>query len=78
MKCAYCKNQLKAKKVTYNINRQGYDVILHDVPALVCQTCGEIFYDEKSVALIQNLIANMDKKVEKVRSFTPQFKFAAA
>ena len=44
MICYFCKNKLKPKKITYNINRQGYDVILCEVPAYVCQECGEMFF----------------------------------
>lgn len=69
MTCYYCQKNLKSKKVTYNINRQGYDVILREVPALVCQECGEIFFEEKSVNLIQALIKEVDKKAEAVRQF---------
>ncbi|MBM4402406.1 MAG: YgiT-type zinc finger protein [Candidatus Cloacimonetes bacterium] len=72
MKCIYCDTELKPKIVTYNINRKGYDVILHDIPALSCVGCGEIFFEEESVDLIQNLIADLDEKSEKVRSFVPE------
>lgn len=69
MKCYYCKGKLKLKKITHNINRKGYDVILRDVPALVCQDCGEIFFEEQSVNQIQSLIENIDKKAADVRNF---------
>jgi YgiT-type zinc finger domain-containing protein len=67
MKCYYCQNKLRKDKVTYNINRNGYDVILREVPAFVCQECGEIFFEEKSVDMIQSLISDVDKKAEAVR-----------
>lgn len=72
MKCIYCNAKLKPKIVTYNINRKGYDVILHDIPGLSCTKCGEIFFEEQSVDLIQNLIVDLDEKSEKVRSFVPE------
>ena len=72
MKCIYCNAELKSKIVTYNINRKGYDVILHDIPALSCAKCGEIFFEEQGVDLIQSLIVDLDEKTEKVRSFIPE------
>lgn len=68
MLCFYCKNKLKQKKIAYNINRQGYDVILREIPAYVCQECGEIFFEEKSVDLIQKLINEIDEGVAKVKN----------
>lgn len=70
MNCHFCQNKLKPKKVTYNINRQGYDVILREVPAFICQECGEVFFEEKSVDLIQSLIRDIDKKTELVKQVT--------
>lgn len=75
MPCYYCKNKLKAKKVTYNINRQGYDVILRDVPTFVSQECGEMFFDEKSVDKIQSLIQEVDKKAKMVREYSGNGKY---
>ena len=68
MICHFCKNKLKPRKITYNINRQGYDVILREVPAYVCQECGEMFFEEKSVDLIQSLIKEVDTKAAVVRN----------
>ena len=81
MNCYYCQKKLKPKKTTYNINRKGYDVILREVSALVCQECGEVFYEEKNVKKIQSLIKEIDKKSEAVRKFEstdPKPRFAVA
>lgn len=71
MKCFYCDNNLKSEKITYNINRKGYDVILRDVPAYVCQECGQVFFEEKGVESIQSLISDLDKKSDTVKHHKP-------
>ena len=71
MICQKCQKQLSVKNIPYNINRKGYDVILRDVPAFVCDECGEIFFDEKSVNQIQEMVKNLDDRYEAVRSYRP-------
>lgn len=68
MNCLYCSKKIDKKNVTYNVNRDGYDIIVHDVPAMVCQSCGEVFYAEESVKLIQEMIEKVDQTSEKVRA----------
>lgn len=71
MNCMYCEAQLKPTVATYNVNRQGYDIILHETPALVCVECGELFYEEQAVARIQELIREVDQKSTAVRATVP-------
>ena len=66
MECLYCKGQLIQKKVSYTANRKGYHLIIDDVPAWVCEQCGEAFFDEKTVAAIQDIPADVDARLEKL------------
>ncbi len=56
MECFSCRGQLKRGKTNYTINRQGYHLIMDAVPAWICQQCGEVLFEEKSVNAIQGLI----------------------
>ncbi len=48
MKCALCKHgNTKPGNVTVNIQRGETTVILKDVPAEVCENCGEYYLSEK-------------------------------
>lgn len=60
-KCFYCGEKLKEEKV--NIARfWGKKLIaLNDVPALVCQKCGERFFEAK-------VSAKIDKKIQQILS----------
>ncbi len=48
MICVICKNGETASGfVTVTLQRQGTTVIFKNVPAQVCNNCGEYFLDEK-------------------------------
>ena len=66
MKCLYCKSVLVQKKVSYTANRRGYHLIVDDVPAWVCEQCGEPLFDEETVDLIQDILRQVDMRMEKL------------
>ena len=50
MKCLACKNgTLKAGRTTVTVERDGTTIVIRNVPADVCETCGED-YIEATVA----------------------------
>lgn len=78
MKCANCQEKLNSKTVSYSVTRKGYDVILHDVPALVCDVCGEVFFAEDSVRKIQGMVGELDETSKKVRKASVGYPFVQA
>lgn len=68
MKCLHCDGTLKQTKISYTANRKGYHLIIDDVPAWVCQQCGEPMFDEATVDAIQEILAELDKRLEKLTS----------
>ena len=47
MKCAICKvGEMRPGHATVTLQRAGTVVIIKDVPAQVCQDCGEYYLDE--------------------------------
>jgi len=60
MECLHCQGQLIRKKVSYTANRKGYHLIIDDVPAWVCEQCGEPLFDETTVEAIQAMLKQMD------------------
>lgn len=60
MKCLYCQGELEQKKISYNANRNGYHLIIDDVPAWVCVQCGEPLFDEPTVEALQAMLAEID------------------
>jgi YgiT-type zinc finger domain-containing protein len=53
-------------KTTYSIHRKGYHLVIDEVPALVCAQCGEPYFEEESVKLIQELIRDVDRRTGKI------------
>jgi YgiT-type zinc finger domain-containing protein len=62
MKCAYCGGSMKRGTAPFHIDRKGCHVTLDDVPAWVCEQCGEPFFEEREVAAIQELAKSVDEK----------------
>lgn len=63
MECYYCKGRMVRGKTTYTINRQGYHLLIDDVPAWICQQCGEAYFEGKEVDTIQDLIKTLDARI---------------
>lgn len=66
MQCAYCQGQLVRKQISYTANRKGYHLIIDDVPAWVCEQCGEPMFDEETVDTIQAMLRDVDQRLEKL------------
>jgi len=64
MECFYCKGTLVRKRISYAASRKGYHLIIDDVPAWVCEQCGEPLYEEKTVDAIQEVLRGVDARLE--------------
>ncbi len=67
MKCMYCQGELVQKRTSYTVNRKGYHLIL-DVPAWVCEQCGEPLFDEDTVDAIQDILYSVEDKLTRLPS----------
>ena len=68
MECLYCKGTLIRKRVSYTATRKGYHLIIDDVPAWVCEQCGEPLYEEETVEAIQQILQGVDARLEEAAS----------
>lgn len=51
MKCPICKHGVTAPDhVTVTLERHGATVVFRNVPAQVCQTCGEQYVDDQTTS----------------------------
>ena len=66
MECMYCKGELARRQVSYTANRNGYHLIIDDVPAWVCRQCGEYLFDEETTEAIQAMLREMDRRQEQL------------
>ncbi len=64
MKCIHCQGQMKRGTTPFHIDRKGCHLVLDNVPAWVCQQCGETYFEEKEVDAIQDLIMSIEEKAQ--------------
>lgn len=64
MKCLHCHGELRRGKAPFQIDKKGYHLTLEAVPAWLCDQCGEAYFEEASVQLIQDVILSLDRKTE--------------
>jgi YgiT-type zinc finger domain-containing protein len=64
MKCLHCQGVMTRGKAPFHIDRRGVHITLDDVPAWVCNQCGEPYFEEQEVDAIQDLIEFVDEKSE--------------
>jgi YgiT-type zinc finger domain-containing protein len=55
---------MKRGTTPFHIDRKGCHLVLDNVPAWVCQQCGETYFEEKEVDAIQDLIMSVEKKAQ--------------
>lgn len=57
MKCLACKNgTLKAGRTTVTVERDGTTIVIHNVPANVCETCGEDYLDAAVASSLETVL----------------------
>lgn len=62
MKCVVCKSsEIETKKVDEEI-RLGSDIFLVPVEVLVCQTCGERYYDRRTMSMLEEMREKLERK----------------
>ncbi|MBN1942180.1 MAG: type II toxin-antitoxin system MqsA family antitoxin [Phycisphaerae bacterium] len=62
MKCIHCQGRMTRSTTPFHVDRKGCHLMLDAVPAWVCEQCGEIYFEEKEVDAIQDLVASVEKK----------------
>jgi len=70
MQCLYCKGTLVRKKVSYTATRKGYHMIIDDMPAWVCEQCGEPLFEEQAVEAVQGILREVDLRVKNLTALT--------
>ena len=72
MKCNICKDgETKPGVTTVTLERSGVTLVIRNVPAEICDVCGEKYYDEKTVAEMRREFEAAERAGEEVqiRSF---------
>jgi YgiT-type zinc finger domain-containing protein len=62
MKCIQCQGQTRRATAPFHINRKVCHLMLDSVPAWVCEQCGEAYFEEKEVDIVQDLVRSIEAK----------------
>jgi YgiT-type zinc finger domain-containing protein len=53
MQCVICKNGITNRgNTTVTLNRDEATIVFKDVPAEICENCGEYYLDDETTALL--------------------------
>ncbi len=62
MKCVICKSgETREGQTTVSLSRGGSTIIIKDVPAQICENCGEYYLSEEISAKVMTLAENAIK-----------------
>ena len=63
MKCSLCKNgDASSGKVTVTLNRENSIIIIKEVPAQICNNCGDYFLSSEVTKSVLSIAENAVKK----------------
>ena len=62
MKCMHCQGEMHRAAAPFNIDRDGYHVVFDSVPAWICRQCGEPYFEEREVGVIQGAVQVLDER----------------
>lgn len=66
MKCIECGHNLENKLKTYVANLDTCVIIIKNVPSLVCEHCGEVYYADEVFAQIEKIVYQLEKIVNDI------------
>lgn len=69
MECLYCQGEMEKAEVSYTVNHKDFHLLIRNIPAYVCTRCGEKYYEDREVEVIQNLIKNLEAEIEDIRNY---------
>ncbi len=66
MKCFACDKETIEKNKNYIADLEHCVIIIKNVPALVCQDCGEVYYRDEVAEKIEKTIDMLEKIIDDV------------
>ena len=77
MKCIVCKNTMRRKKTTIELRLKNDLILIDDIPADVCDYCGEKVLSPEVVDTVHEIYENRDKKKTKKIISVPVYSFVS-
>ena len=57
---------MKRSAAPFHVDRNGYHLVFDIVPAWVCTQCGEAYFEEREVDVIQSAIKGLDQQAQQL------------
>ena len=57
---------MERKTAPFQVDRKDYHLTLESIPAWVCRQCGEVYFEEREVEEVQDVIRAVDQRTEKI------------
>ncbi len=56
MNCIVCKGELTKKVINHIVDINGHIIIIKNVPAEVCEQCGESFFENQVALALEKIV----------------------
>jgi YgiT-type zinc finger domain-containing protein len=66
MKCIHCQGEMKRGTAPFHIERENIHISLDKIPAWVCSQCGEVYFEEKEIEILEQLIQSIEAQNKKL------------
>ena len=70
-RCSFCKGKLREGKTEFMAHAGGEVIVIKDVPAYVCEQCGEAYYTTGTSRKIDEVMRNAHQKKLCMRPLPP-------
>ena|SRR5918992_3210244 len=74
-RCYFCEGTVKPEPVTHIHRWKGQMIILEDVPAEVCQQCGEVYFAPNVLQAMDQIAERKQKRNQKSSCLSPYTPF---
>lgn len=62
MRCLHCQGEMEVGTAPFHIDRKDYHLVFDTVRAWVCKQCGEAYFEDTEVDVIQDAIRAVDEQ----------------
>lgn len=66
MKCIECGHNFINKNKTYVANLENCVIIIKNVPAMVCEHCGEVYYSDDVFEHIEKIVCQLENIINDI------------
>lgn len=72
MKCPICGGKFKKETITQNEHWEGQLYVFYNVPALVCENCGDVSFEGEIIEKMEEIIKSNEppERVEQARVYS--------